>query len=157
MEWQLTAFAWDKENPKPSEAERQKALRDERRRWNKYAQLDRRIIRTTNAFENTRVAARISEVEKLQQLRREWNTMADEARKLGRKRNAICHMYTSWSAGKVLRVVGRPWSEQCLVNEAEDNTLIGALGKLAIEIGKLTTEIGHLFPFADQDQIITLA
>lgn len=157
FEWQLVAFTWEKQNPQASAAGRQKALRAERASWDRYVQLTHRLSSATKAFEAQPVSSRISKDKELRRLRRHWESLREEARKLGEKRNSIGHTYLSWRDGKVQREIGRPWSEKTVVSKAEDNVLIKDLTELTVEIGKLTTKLGQLLPFADDDQILIVA
>jgi hypothetical protein len=43
------------------------------------------------------------------------------------------------------------------VTEREDNALISDIATLRTEIARYTTELGSLLPFADDDQILTIA
>lgn len=156
LEWQMTAFSWDTENPAASPADRQITLRAERDTWDKYAQLSCRLKLTTKAFEAKPVSSRVSKHPRLREMRRQWETLRERARQLGDKHNEIGHTFLSWHDGMVTRAVGRPWSDQVKVTEAEDEALVSAISALEIEIGRFTTELGELLPFADQDQIHTL-
>jgi len=157
LEWQLTAYSWDAEHQTSSPAERQTALRAERQEWDKYATLECRLKFVTKAFEKGAVSGRISKEERLKELRRHWEILRERARELGKKRNEIGHTYLSWHLGQqvVVREVGRPWGEQSPVSEAEDNSIVKSISNLGIEIGRFTTELGTLLPFADDDQFIT--
>jgi hypothetical protein len=157
LEWQLTAFAWDVENPAVPTADRQTALRAKRGSWDRYAPLDQRLKLVTKAFEAKPVSVRISKDPRLKKMRQQWGSLRERARKLGDKRNEIGHTSLSWHNGNVMRAVGRPWSEQVPVSEAEDETIVSTIGALNNEIGQFTTQLGELLPFADQDQIHTIA
>lgn len=154
LEWQLIAYSWDKDNPKASENERQIALRGERECRNKFAPLKQRLKATSKAFEAFHVAERIREDRQLQSLQQQWPGLRERAERLGEKRNMIGHTSLWWSAGQVLRQIGRPWNENIPVNEEEDNALSNDLHNLAHEIGTITTQLGTLLPFADHDLII---
>jgi hypothetical protein len=158
LEWQLTAFSFDAENPNALPADRQSMLRAERDKWNQFEKLNVRLTRVTKAFQKPSVSARISQNQQLKEKRRQWETLRQKARGFGDKRNEIGHTFLSWSVGKrvVVREIGRPWNEQFPVSEAEDNELAKDIGALGIEIGRFTTELGGLLPFADDDQIITV-
>ncbi|OCK55434.1 hypothetical protein [Bradyrhizobium sp. LMTR 3] len=155
LQWQLTAFSWDKDNPQATASDRQLALRTERANWDKYAHLNDRLRLTTKAFDAQHVANVVSTDRKLKTLRSQWNTLSERARKLGEKRNLIGHTFLTWSSGKVFREIGRPWSERVEVSEKDDNDQISEIGALTTEIALYTTELGTLLPFSDDDQIIT--
>lgn len=155
LEWQLAAFSWDADHPSSSSADRQAALRAERSTWDKYATLEARLTRVTKAFEAKHVAARVRRDAKVRSIRRKWETLREGARKCGRQRSLVGHSFLAYTAGTVIRQVGRPWNEQIPVSKSDDDTLITALGKLTREIGQMTTELGRLLPFADADQIHT--
>jgi len=154
LEWQLTAYAWDKNNSQATQADRQTALRVARDTWDKYMQLEARLTRVTKAFDNADVSCRIQQHARLQQLRRSWETLRERIRALGRKRNDVVHTTVSWSNGKVIRQVGRPWKQAIVVSASTDQALWSDLGNMAIEVGRYTTELGRLMPFADEDQVI---
>jgi multidrug efflux pump subunit AcrB len=154
LEWQLTAYAWDKDHPQATQAVRQTALRAERANWDRYQNLDGRLTRVTHAFENAHVSGRVRRDERLQQLRRDWETLRERARSLGLRRNEVVHTVLGWSNGKVIRQIGRPWKQTTVVSDADDDTLWSELGNMANEIGAYTTELGQRLPFADDDQII---
>lgn len=154
LEWQLTAYAWDKENSQATEADRQTALREVRARWDRYLQLDGRLTRVTHAFENGHVSSRIGRHARLRQLRRDWETMRERIRSLGLRRNEVVHTVLGWSDGRVIRRIARPWTQTTVVSEADDNMLWSELGKMANELEAYSTELGVLLPFADDDQII---
>lgn len=157
LQWQLTAFAWDKDNPRATPADRQLALRTERERWDKYMQLNERLRLVTKAFDAPQLVNGMSVDRKFKALRSRWNKLSERTRKLGEKRNLIGHTTLSWSNGKVLREIGRPWSQRTEVTETEDNALIADIATLTTEIARYTTELGSLLPFADDDQILTIA
>jgi hypothetical protein len=156
LEWQLTAFSLDKANPLASPFDRQNALRTERDNWDKYAELELRLKRVTKAFEAESVTSRVRANEALREKRRQWEDLRERARSLGKDRNRLGHTFLAFSAGNVIRQTGRPWNEQSVISEAEDNTLITSFGTLTHEIGVFTTELGQLLPFADIDQINVL-
>jgi len=156
LEWQLKAFSWDAENPAASPADRQTALLSERVRWNKYARLNKRLKLVTEAFAANPVSSRISQDQRLQEMHRQWACLCDRARHLAEKRNEIGHTYLGWRNNMVTREISRPWNDQVPVSEAEDEALMSKIGALAVEIGRYSTELGKLLPFADQDQINTI-
>ncbi|TMJ03417.1 MAG: hypothetical protein E6G97_09780 [Alphaproteobacteria bacterium] len=154
LEWQLTAYAWDKNHPQATQPDRQTALRAERANWDKYLHLDGRLTRVTRAFENAPVAGRVRQDARLQQLRRDWEALRERVRSLGLRRNEVVHTALGWSDGKVIRQIGRPWKQTTVVSDTDDNILWSELGNMANEIQSYTTELGRLLPFADDDQII---
>lgn len=153
LEWQLTAFTWDKANPSASPVDRQNALRTERDNWDKYADLELRLKRVTKAFEAEPVTSRVRADQTLREKRRQWEDLRERARPLGKDRNRLGHTFLVFSAGNVMRQTGRPWKEQNVVSDAEDNALSTSFGELTHEIGVFTTQLGRLLPFADIDQI----
>ena len=154
LEWQLTAYAFVKDHPYVTQADRQTALRNERATWDQYLQVEARLKRVTKAFENPHVSGRVGQGARLGQLRRDWESLRERIRILGQKRNEVVHTTVHWSGGKVTRQVGRPWKQSALVSEVDDNALWSDLGKMATELAQYTTELGRLMPFADDDQII---
>jgi hypothetical protein len=112
LQWQLTAFAWVKDNPQATRDDRQVALRTERARWDKYMQLNERLRLVTKAFDAPQLMNVMSADRKLEALRSNWNKLSERTRKLGEKRNLVGHSSMSWSNGKVLREIGRPWSQK---------------------------------------------
>lgn len=157
LQWQLTAYAWDKNNPQATPADRQLALRTERERRDKYTQLKKRLQLVTKVFDAPQLMSVVAADRKLKALRSSWNKLSERARILGEKRNLVGHTFLSWSNGKVLREIGRPWSQRTEVTDEEDNALISDIATLTTEIACYTTELGSLLPFADDDQILTIA
>jgi hypothetical protein len=127
LEWQLTAFSLAAASPTDSLADRQRALRSERKTWDKYAQLKTRLASATKAFDAPMIASRVKQNPQLKQMRRQWEDLRERARTLGEKRNEIGHTLLSWHDGKVVREVGRPWSEQVVVSAKEDEDLTSAM------------------------------
>src|SRR5258707_14716003 len=82
LQWQLTAFAWEKDNPQATLADRQLALRTERERWDKYTQLNERLRLVTNAFDTPQLMNVMSVNRKLKALRSNWNKLSERTRKL---------------------------------------------------------------------------
>ena len=157
LEWQLVAFTWDKENPTASPADRQAAIIARRNDWNKYTPLDSRLGSASNAMNASAITERANRVPRVRELRSKWNKLREEARDCGVKRNVIGHTELAWHNGRVVRTIGRPWQESAPVSEADDEALRSEIGRVAIEISALTTELGFALPFADQDQIISVS
>jgi hypothetical protein len=152
LQWQLFAFAWDVQNPSASASDRQIALRQERARWDKYADLTNRLSAVSNALTAPEVSSKLKPND-LRKARREWQDLRERARRLGDDRNRFSHTFLSYSDGKVIRQVGRPWKEQWTGSQVEDEALIKSLVDLTRAIGGFTEGLAQLLPFADQDQM----
>jgi hypothetical protein len=154
LQWQLTAFLWDADNPMASQAEGQAALRAKRHTWgDKFAPLTARLTSATAAFE---ASLRVNSTPRLQEMREQWNNLHEQAKNIARKRNEIAHTSLCWHEGMVKREVGRPWGDLIVVSLQEDEAIASAIGTLISDLGVFTTELGHLLPFADDDQIHTI-
>ena len=70
--------------------------------WDKYLHLDGRLTCVTHAFGNTHVSGGLAGDARLQQLRRDWETLM-RVRSLGFRRNEVVHTVLGWSDGKRIR------------------------------------------------------
>jgi hypothetical protein len=147
LEWQLRSFS-------EYAAASQRAIRHERHQWSHHAQLDARLKRVKKAFEEVTLDTRIQADPQLILLLGRWGALHDKTKRLGNSRNDVIHGVLAWKAGKVVRTINRPWSNESVVDVQKENALADELGTTAIEVGSFTTELGRLLPFVDQDQII---
>jgi hypothetical protein len=155
--WQLRAYEFSTRNKQKSRARAD--IQDDLRQMRQEAKKQLIVHKLAEARElltKERVLRRLREAGKADEVSAKWRELEAKVLELSDKRNEVVHSALAFSGGGVVRQMGNALDQkQVPVNIHSDAELVSQLGKLAIDLGMFTTDLGYILPFQADDQIIT--
>jgi hypothetical protein len=155
--WQLRAYEFSTRNKQKSRerADIQDDLRQMRREAKKQL-IVHKLVEVRELLARERVLKRLREAGRAEEVGAKWQELEARALDLSDKRNDVVHSALAFAGGGVVRQIGDAVDQRHVpVNIQSDGKLVSELGKLAIEVGIFTTDLGYILPFPADDQIIT--